>query len=85
MNKEAIELVKQYIEASVSGGHMISKEAYEVLTHMLKADRSLASELYDIYDKIIPCGLRYGIPVPYDEIGDGTEDELLDDNDGYER
>ena len=83
MNKEAIELVKQYIEATVSGGHMISKEAYEALTHMLKADRTLASELYDIYDKIIPCGLRYGIALPYDEIGDGSEEDL-DDNEGYE-
>lgn len=83
MNKEAIELVKQYIEATVTGGHMISKEAYEILTHMLKADRALASELYDIYDRIIPCGLRYGINSQSDEIGDGTEEDL-DENDGYE-
>ena len=76
MNKEAIELVKQYIEATVSGGNMISKEAYEVLTHMLKADRSLATELYDIYDKVELCGLRYAIPVSY------NDDELNDD--GYE-
>lgn len=83
MNKEAIELVKQYIEATVTGGHMISKEAYEILTHMLKADRALAVELYDIYDRIIPCGLRYGINSQVDEIGDGTEEDL-DENDGYE-
>jgi hypothetical protein len=82
MNKEAIELVKQYIEATVSGGNMISKEAYELLTHMLQADRSLATELYDIYDRIESCGLRYAIPSQYDEIGDGPE-EGLDDNDRY--
>jgi len=52
MNKEAIELVKQYIVATVSGDNSISKEAYELLTHMLRADRSLASEMYDTYDKI---------------------------------
>jgi len=83
MNKEAIELVKQYIEATVSGGNMISKDAYELLTHMLQADRSLASELYDIYDQIELTGTRYQIPSEYNEIGDGTEEDL-DDNDGYE-
>jgi len=82
MNKEAIELVKQYIEATVSGDNTINKEAYDILTHMLKADRSLASELYDIYDKIESSGLRYGTSMPYDEIGDGTEEDL-DDNDRY--
>jgi hypothetical protein len=81
MNKEAIELVKQYILATVSGDNTISKDAYEVLTHMLQADRALASELYDIYDQIESSGSRYQIPVNYDEIGDGTEDEL---DEGYE-
>jgi hypothetical protein len=76
MNKEAIELVKQYIEATVTGGNMISKEAYELLTHMLQADRALAVELYDIYDKIELCGLRYAVPVSC------NDDELNDD--GYE-
>jgi len=76
MNKEAIELVKQYILATVSGDNTISKEAYEVLTHMLKADRSLASELYDIYDKIESSGLRYSIPVSFN-------DDELNDESGY--
>jgi hypothetical protein len=76
MNKEAIELVKQYILATVSGDNTISKEAYEVLTHMLRADRSLASELYDVYDQIESSGHRYQIPVSYN-------DELNDD--GYEQ
>jgi len=76
MNKEAIELVKQYILATVSGDNTISKEAYDVLTHMLRADRSLASELYDVYDQIESSGLRYSIPVSYN-------DELNDD--GYEQ
>jgi hypothetical protein len=79
MNKEAIELVKQYIHATVSGGNMISKDAYELLTHMLQADRSLATELYDIYDQIELCGLRYAIPLEYDEIGDGSEEDLDDE------
>jgi hypothetical protein len=76
MNKEAIELVKQYILATVSGDNTISKEAYDILTHMLKADRSLASELYDIYDKIESSGLCYQIPVSFN-------DELNDE--GYEQ
>lgn len=78
MNREAIELVKQYIGATVSRGNSISKEAYEILTHMLKADRALAAELYDIYDKIESSGLGYQIPVSY-------SDDELDDDDGYER
>jgi hypothetical protein len=63
MNKEAIELVKQYILATVSGDNTISRDAYEILTHMLQADRSLASELYDVYDQIESSGSRYQIPV----------------------
>ena len=76
MNKEAIELVKQYIVATVSGDNSISKEAYELLTHMLQADRSLAVEMYDIYDKIESNGIRYQIPTQY------RDDEPNDD--GYE-
>jgi hypothetical protein len=30
---------------------------------MLQADRSLASELYDVYDQIESSGSRYQIPV----------------------
>lgn len=77
MNKEAIELVKQYILATVSGDNSISKDAYELLTHMLQADRSLATELYDVYDQIESSGIRYQIPVDY------NDDELSDDE-GYE-
>jgi hypothetical protein len=76
MNKEAIELVKQYILATVSGDNTISREAYEILTHMLKADRALATELYDVYDQIESSGLRYSIPVSL------NNDELNDE--GYE-
>jgi hypothetical protein len=71
MNKEAIELVKQYILATVSGDNTISREAYELLTHMLQADRTLASALYDVYDQIESSGLRYQIPASYnDELND---------------
>jgi hypothetical protein len=71
MNKEAIELVKQYITATVSGNNTISRDAYELLTHMLQADRSLATALYDIYDQIESSGSRYQIPSQYsDELDD---------------
>jgi hypothetical protein len=71
MNKEAIELVKQYILATVSGDNTISREAYELLTHMLQADRTLATALYDVYDQIESSGLRYQIPASYnDELND---------------
>jgi len=71
MNKEAIELVKQYILATVSGDNTISRDAYELLTHMLQADRALASELYDVYDRIESSGSRYQIPSQYtDELND---------------
>jgi len=77
MNKEAIELVKQYILATVSGDNTISRDAYEVLTHMLKADRALATGLYDVYDQIESSGSRYQIPVSL------NSDEL--DDEGYEQ
>jgi hypothetical protein len=76
MNKEAIELVKQYILATVSGDNTISREAYELLTHMLQADRTLATALYDVYDQIESSGLRYQIPVSL------NNDELNDES-GY--
>ena len=76
MNKEAIELVKQYIHATVSGDNTISREAYELLTHMLQADRTLATALYDVYDQIESSGSRYQIPVSL------NNDELNDE--GYE-
>jgi hypothetical protein len=76
MNKEAIELVKQYILATVSGENTISRDAYEILTHMLQADRSLASELYDVYDQIESSGSRYQIPV-------SLNNDELDDEAGY--
>jgi hypothetical protein len=75
MNKEAIELVKQYITATVTGDNTISRDAYELLTHMLQADRSLATELYDIYDQIESSGSRYLSPSQY-------KDAL--DDEGYE-
>jgi hypothetical protein len=76
MNKEAIELVKQYILATVSGDNTISREAYELLTHMLQADRTLATALYDVYDQIESSGSRYQIPVSL------NNDELNDES-GY--
>ena len=76
MNKEAIELVKQYILATVSGDNTISREAYELLTHMLQADRTLATVLYDVYDQIESSGSRYQIPVSL------NNDELNDES-GY--
>jgi len=75
MNKEAIELVKQYITATVSNNSSISKEAYTLLTYILQADRSLASALYDVYDQIECKGDRCQIPTGYDEIGDGSEED----------
>jgi hypothetical protein len=42
---------------------------------MLQADRSLATELYDIYDQIESSGSRYLIPSQY-------KDAL--DDEGYE-
>jgi len=76
MNKEAIELVKQYILATASESNTISKEAYEILTHMLRTDRVLASALYDVYEQIKPSSLGYSIPVQYNDV--------LDEDDRYD-
>lgn len=71
MNKEAIELVKQYIVSTATTG--ITEEAYSLLGHMLRVDRVLAAAICDIYEQIQPSGNLYQI-----------NNEDLDEDDGYE-
>ncbi len=72
MNRESIELVKQFIAATVTGDNTISPEAYKLLTYLLQTDRTFAVELSEIYDLIERSGGRYGII------------DVLDSNEGYE-
>lgn len=71
MNKEAIELVKQYILSTAGAG--ISEDAYKVLGYMLQVDRSLASAICDVYEQIQPVGALYQI-----------NNKELDEDEGYE-
>jgi hypothetical protein len=60
MNKEAVELVKQYIQSTAQDG--ISEDSYKLLGYMLQVDRTLAMTIGDIYEQIEPTGARYQIP-----------------------
>jgi len=71
MNKEATELVKQYILSTAADSDGISKSSYELLGYMLQVDRNLASTICDVYELIEPEGARFTIKL--DNVGDGYE------------
>jgi hypothetical protein len=53
MNKETIELIKQYIEltlATDSGG--ISSDAYRALINLMQTSKEMAQELHEIVNNI---------------------------------
>ena len=71
MNNEVIELVRLYVNATVSNNSTINKEAYELLSYMMRTDRQLATALCDVYDKIVENDNgRYTVP-------EGTDDEIV--------
>jgi hypothetical protein len=73
MNKEARDLVANYIVDTLRNG--VSGEAYEILSHIMKQDRELASSLYDVYESL---ERRDGVYFY------GSSNEL-DEDEGYEQ
>jgi hypothetical protein len=72
MNNEVIELVRLYVNATVSNNSTINKEAYELLSYMMRTDRQLAAALCDVYDQIVENDNgRYTVPAK------GTDDEIV--------
>jgi hypothetical protein len=72
MNNEVIELVRLYVTATVSDNSTINKEAYNLLSYMMRTDRQLAAALCDVYDQIAEVDGRYTIPI-------GVEDDIVID------
>lgn len=62
MNKEAQELVKQYITETLQDTTGIPSSAFSLLELMMKVDRNLASQLHEVYGQCISAGNRYFIP-----------------------
>lgn len=67
MNKETIELIRQYIIATAEDYSGISADAYAILGHLMKADRTLAAAFCDYYELIKPEGARYKLETANDE------------------
>jgi hypothetical protein len=59
MNKETVELVKQYVVSTLDEPNGISEEAYRVLINLMQLERELAQEMHDIVDKIDSHNSRY--------------------------
>jgi len=48
MNKEAVELIEQYINQTLTSNEGISPEAYNTLVSLLRVDKGLAQDLHTI-------------------------------------
>lgn len=59
MNKETVELVKQYVVATLDEPNGISEEAYKALIGLLQLDRELAQEMHEVVGNIDNHSGRY--------------------------
>jgi len=59
MNKETIDLFKQYVVATLDEPNGISKEAYSSLINLMQVNRDFAQEMHDVVDKIDSHDNRY--------------------------
>jgi hypothetical protein len=53
MTNNANEMLKQFIYLTLDDDHGISKEAYDMLNHMMIHDRDMASILHDTVDMAV--------------------------------
>jgi hypothetical protein len=78
MNKETLDLVKQYVEKTLDEPNGISKNAYQVLTSLMQVNRDFAMEMHDIVSKIDNNQDRYFLlednePEDYTDVQPGFE------------
>ena len=59
MNKNTVQLVKEYIAKTLDEPNGISAEAYQALTALMQEDREFAMEMHDIVDRIATSKERY--------------------------
>lgn len=71
MNKEALELVKQYVTSTLDEPNGISKEAYNILISLMQTERDFAQEMHDIVGKIDSHNNRYFLLEENEELING--------------
>lgn len=59
MNKETVDLLKQYIVATLDEPNGISKEAHNALINLMQVNRDFAQEMHDVVSQIDSHGNRY--------------------------
>ena len=74
MNKNTVQLVKEYITRTLDEPNGISAEAYQALTALMQEDREFALEMHDVVSRIDSGKDRYFLL---------EENEVLPDE-GYE-
>lgn len=48
MNKETVELIKQYVSQTLSSSEGINDAAYNTLVSLLQIDKNMAQELHEV-------------------------------------
>lgn len=59
MNKDTLQLVKQYVIATLDEPNGISEPAYNILINLMQLDRDFAHEMHDKVNLIDSHGGRY--------------------------
>ncbi len=52
MNKNTVQLVKEYVIRTLDEPNGITAEAYQALTSLMQEDREFALEMHDVVDRI---------------------------------
>ncbi len=59
MNKNTVQLVKEYITKTLDEPNGISAEAYQALSALMQEDREFALEMHDVVSRIATSKERY--------------------------
>jgi hypothetical protein len=59
MNKETVDLVKQYVIATLDEPNGISNHAYSTLINLMQVNRDFAQEMHDVVSQIDSHGSRF--------------------------
>lgn len=71
MNKNTVQLVKDYITKTLDEPNGISAEAYQALSALMQEDREFAMEMHDVVARIATSRDRYFLL---------EEDEVAEEN-----
>lgn len=76
MNKEELQLVKEFVTKALSDQNGISLEAYSSISSLMQLSREFAMEMHDVLANVAINGNRCMIL--------GNNDEVWSELDGYE-